>query len=406
MTETWLTSTAHRKALARDALRQFDFFRASLSAQPGFRVLDWSGAPLPATKQELHTTTRLVHSYALGKLSGVQDCDTMIDQGMDYLQSHHLDRTYGGYFWALDGDVIADDRKLAYGHVFVLLAASSAKLAGHPDADKLIENVTSVLEQQFWDPLNARFADEWNRDWSPFSTYRGMNANMHAVEALLAAFEATGRESYLDKAGKILAFFMHHMAPQHGWRLPEHYTQDWRVDTDYSGDPMFRPAGTTPGHSFELARLMLQHWDLSGRRDPQAPEIARQVADQAFSDAWLEGGGIAYTLRFDGTTDIRDRYWWPVTEAIGVYASLLKLENRTEHQRRYETLWQFADAHFIDHDKGGWFPEIDASGRPTTTQFVGKPDIYHAVQANLFPLTKGLSRQAETLPNLPALAEG
>ena len=32
--------------------------------------------------QELHSTTRMVHSYALGKLAGQADCDAMIDQGM------------------------------------------------------------------------------------------------------------------------------------------------------------------------------------------------------------------------------------------------------------------------------------------------------------------------------------
>jgi len=41
--------------------------------------------------------------------------------------------------------------------------------------------------------------------------------------------------------------------------------ENWTVDPGYSGNPMFRPAGTTPGHSFELGRLMLQHWELSGK---------------------------------------------------------------------------------------------------------------------------------------------
>ena len=35
--------------------------------------------------------------------------------------------------------------------------------------------------------------------------------------------------------------------------------------------PMFRPAGTTPGHSFELARLLLQFDELSETSDPGRP---------------------------------------------------------------------------------------------------------------------------------------
>lgn len=388
----WLDDPGHRAFLAQDSLRQFAFFRPSLAAGGGFHVLDSSGAPLPTGVQELHSTTRMVHSFALGKAAGVDDCDAVIDQGMAYLWSHHRDPDHGGYLWALDGTRPYDTRKLAYGHVFVLLAGSSARMVGHPDADRLIDDASAVLDRHFWEDGPGLFADEWNRDWTPFSTYRGMNANMHGVEALLAAFEATGREVYLHRAGRILDFFLRRIAPGHGWRLPEHYAADWQVDRAYSGNPMFRPAGTTPGHSFELGRLMLQHWDLAGRPDDGAPAIARQVIETALSDGWdADRGGIVYTLDFNGAPAIADRYWWPVTEAIGALASLLKLDRRATDEQWYRRLWRFADSAFIDHAQGGWFPEIGADGRPAQAQFAGKPDIYHSIQATLFPLTPGLS---------------
>ena len=37
-------------------------------------------------------------------------------------------------------------------------------------------------------------------DWTQESSYRGQNANMHACEALIAAFEATNEQKYLDRA--------------------------------------------------------------------------------------------------------------------------------------------------------------------------------------------------------------
>ncbi len=106
----WLDHPDHRAFLARDARRQFDFFRASLRDGDGFHVLGLDGRPLPGNVQELHSTTRLVHSYVLGKLSGVPDCDAIIDRGMRYLQSHHRDPEHGGYLWALDGDRVHDAR--------------------------------------------------------------------------------------------------------------------------------------------------------------------------------------------------------------------------------------------------------------------------------------------------------
>ncbi|WP_371169620.1 AGE family epimerase/isomerase [Aliiroseovarius sp. 2305UL8-7] len=391
----------HRSWLVNDAHRQIAFFKASLRPEGGFFVLGHDGKPLVGTVQELHTTTRLVHSYALAKCAGADGCDQIIDHGLSYLWKRHRDAQHGGYLWALDGVDIHDDRKLAYGHVFVLLAGASAKLSGHPDADRLIDDVTEVLEQRFWEEDAGLFADEWNRDWTPFSDYRGMNANMHGVEALLTAFEATGRQSYLDKAGRILRFFIDGMALSEGWRLPEHYTKSWQIDRSYSGNPMFRPAGTTPGHSFELARLLLQCWDLKGRPNDGSPDKAWSLVQRALEDAWdAKKGGLAYTLQFDGTPYIRDRYWWPVTEAIGVLACFLKLGGTEAQKDWYARLWQFADAHFIDHEHGGWYPEIDAEGRPTVTQFNGKPDIYHALQATLIPLAQHISRLGENLHGL------
>ncbi len=390
----WLADSSHRAWLRDDAARQLAFFAGSLRRDGGFDVLDWRGQALAQGPQELHTTTRLVHSYALGQAFGFDGCAAIIDAGMAFLWHQHRDPQHGGFHWSvLDGQP-ADSTKLAYGHVFVLLAASSAMQVGHPDGERLMQDVSQVIDAQYWDDEFGLLRDEFRRDWSPFSNYRGMNANMHGVEALLAAFEATGNDLFLQRAGRILDFFVGKIAPAHGWRLPEHYHEDWRVDPDYQGNPMFRPAGSTPGHSFELGRLTLQHWDLCGRPANEAPEKARRLIEQALSDAWRgEQGGFAYTLDMQGKVAIADRYWWPVTEAIGALASLIKLGGTLETDEAwYRKLWHFAEAKLVDQALGGWFPELDDHDKPTARQFEGKPDIYHALQADLLPLTAGISR--------------
>jgi mannose/cellobiose epimerase-like protein (N-acyl-D-glucosamine 2-epimerase family) len=68
----------------------------------------------------------------------------------------------------------------------------------------------------------------------------------------------------------------------------------------------------------------------------------------------------------------------------------------------FDRLWRFARSHFVDPVHGGWIPEIDDAGRPAERQFAGKPDIYHALQAELFPLTPGLSGYYTTLQALRA----
>ncbi|MDN5569623.1 MAG: AGE family epimerase/isomerase, partial [Paracoccus sp. (in: a-proteobacteria)] len=278
-TGIWLRNADHRAFLIADAHRALDFFDASIRPSGGFQVLDPAGRPLAGDVQELHSTTRLVHSYALAQMAGRPDRAGIIDQGMAFLWKGHRDRDHGGYLWSVDGNGAVDGTKLAYGHVFVLLAASSAKMVGHPDADRLLADIAEVLDRHCWDQDAGLFRDEFTRDWQVFSNYRGMNANMHGVEALLAAYEATGEPLFLTRAGRILDFFIIGQAASHGWRIPEHYHRNWQPDHAYSGNPMFRPAGTTPGHSFEMARLLLQWWDLAGRPDGDAPAQALALVD-------------------------------------------------------------------------------------------------------------------------------
>ncbi|MBS1301783.1 AGE family epimerase/isomerase [Loktanella sp. SALINAS62] len=386
----WIDDPSHRRFLAADARAQLDFFAASLDQNGAIAALDRSGTPRPVP-QELHTVTRFVHSYALGQIAGYPGAARLVDAGLDALWNQHRDTVHGGYVWAVRDGAITDDQKLAYGHAFVLLAASTAMIAGHERARNLFDDVAGVIDARFWDETAGLMREEFRRDWTTFSTYRGMNANMHTTEAMLAAFEATGDRTWLTRAGRILAFLTEVMAPAHAWRLPEHYTDDWRVDFGYAGNPMFRPAGTTPGHSFELGRLLIQHWALSGRPDTTAPGTARRLIETALQDAWRPDGGFVYTLSHGGAVDIPDRYWWPMTEAIGALATLIKLDPQPRDEDWYRRIWTFAAAHFIDTDRGGWIPEIDDAGLPIERQFAGKPDIYHALQADLFPLASGVA---------------
>lgn len=396
-TAHWLDDPVHRAWLIADAHRQLDFFDASLGRDGGLATLDFAGQPLTGP-QELHTTTRLVHSYGLAQIAGRPDRAGIIDRGMSDLWTRHRDNRHGGYVWSVDGAGIADGVKLAYGHVFVLLAASTAKLAGHPDADRLLADASEVLDRHYWDDAAGLFRDEFTRDWQPFSTYRGMNANMHGVEALLAAFEATGETLYLDRARRIFDFFLGQIAPAEGWRIPEHYTAEWQIDRAYEGNPMFRPAGSTPGHSFEMGRLQLQLWDLAGRPDDGSPQQARKLVQQALDDAWDDRrGGFVYTLGADGAVARGARYWWPVTEAIGALAAFLKLDPQPDDEAWYRRLWGFADRHLIDHARGGWIPELDDANQPAREQFNGKPDIYHALQAEIMPMAEGISHAARAL---------
>ncbi len=146
----WVALPTHRNWLLAAAGDLLDFFEgASVNPKGGFFDLDENRKPLPATPpadtgwpRGLHSTTRMVHCFAVAHLMGRPGAEAMIDHGMDFLWNGHRDTAHGGYFWSVGDNGPIEATKQAYGHAFVLLAASSAKVVGHPDADRLLDDVS------------------------------------------------------------------------------------------------------------------------------------------------------------------------------------------------------------------------------------------------------------------------
>ncbi|HZP19290.1 MAG TPA: AGE family epimerase/isomerase [Bauldia sp.] len=381
----WADLAYHRRWLLGQADGLFDFFeRASLNPKGGFHALDDRGDPLPSPIREIHVTTRMVHCFAIARAMGRPGADRFIDHGMAYLWNGHRDRKNGGYFWAVGEDGPTDPRKQAYGHAFVLLAAASARMVGHPDADRLLADVGEVIRARFWEKKNGAMAEEFAADWQPISTYRGQNSNMHSTEALMAAFEATADRSWLDMAESIASLVIGKRAAENGWRVAEHFNENWELDRDYSNGDVFRPFGTTPGHSLEWTRLCLQLWELGGRKLAWLPDAAKALFGRATADGWdPDGGGFFYTLDWANKPRMRNHLWWPAAEGVGAAHFLNAIDGAPAYEEWYRRIWDFIAARLIDREHGAWRTELaDAPKR----LFEGKPDIYHALQACLIPL--------------------
>jgi len=77
-----------------------------------------------------------------------------------------------------------EETKACYAHAFVMLAGSTAVVAGLPGAAPLLEEATDTFLQRFWDDSLGRVVDEWDRAWAAPMPYRGLNSTMHSLEAM------------------------------------------------------------------------------------------------------------------------------------------------------------------------------------------------------------------------------
>jgi sulfoquinovose isomerase len=391
VTARWAESPVHRHWLREHALAQLRHYAAALNPTAGFYDLDDDGVPLPTgwppaavPQSTLFQTTRMVHCFGLGHLLGEPQSWRLVDHGVDYLWSRHRDAEHGGYFWANAATEPLDDSKQLYGHAFVLLAASTAHVAGHPDARRLLDDVSNVIETRFWEDQAGAAAEEFERDWTPMGRYRGANGNMHFVEALLAAAEATGDSRYLDRAVRVAELIIQRSTAANDGRIPEHYRADWSIDHDYDRD-VFRPFGSTIGHWLEWSRLLLQLWQATGSTHAWMPDAARALFAKAGVEGWDETrGGFYFTVDWNGAPRDRDRYWWPVTEGIAAAHWLGELFGAEHYEEEYRRYWGWSAQHLVDG--ASWRHQLDDALAPISDPWFGRPDVYHSLQATLIPL--------------------
>ena len=380
-----------RRALADHRRMLVEFAAGSAHPAGGFAWLDGAGRARLDRPVETWITCRMTHVFALASMQGVDRAAGLMDHGVAALLDRLHDVELGGWYAAVDagGPRVSDKR--AYEHAFVVLAAASAATTGHDGGRALLDDALEVFERRFWDEGQGLLVEVWDRSWSVLEDYRGINANMHGVEALLAAHDATGDPVWLSRAARVTERVVHGFARAHEWRLPEHYSSDWQARLDYNRDEPahpFRPFGVTVGHLMEWARLALHLRTALGDDAPAhlLPD-ARAMFGRAVSDGWHADGadGFVYTTDFTGTPVVRGRLHWVVCEGIAAAWALADVTGEKSYRDWYDRLWAYADAHLVDHELGSWRHELDPDNRPAESVWSGKPDVYHAYQAALLP---------------------
>lgn len=351
------------------------------------------GTPWKDRNRETWITSRMTHVYSIGSMLGHEGSEALADAALKGLRGELHDDQNGGWYAGLTKDNEIVPTKQCYAHAFVILAASSGVLAGREGAAELLKDALALYDLRFWNEEEGLSCDTWNTEFTELDSYRGLNANMHTVEAFLAAADVTGDEKYRVRAGRIIDHVLV-WAKDNNWRIPEHFSSDWVPDLECNKDrpdDQFKPYGATPGHGIEWARLITQ-WALSTYKEDKAGatsyiEAAENLYNRAVSDAWNADGapGICYTTDWNGKPVVHDRMHWTLAEAINASAVLHRVTGKEKYAADYAEFMKYLDEKVLDHVNGSWFHQLDRENNLLETVWPGKSDIYHALQATLIP---------------------
>jgi len=393
MNRKYQLDTAENKAFlqqVRDGLLAFGHKFPSPGG--GSYYLGDDGTPWTERNRETWITSRMAHVYSIGTFLGHAGSEELADAALKGLRGELHDDENGGWYAGLTANNEILPTKQCYAHAFVILAASSGVLAGRPGAEELLKEAVELYDLRFWNEEEGLSCDTWNTEFTVLDDYRGLNANMHTVEAFLAAADVMKDEKYRVRSGRIIDRVLV-WAKDNNWRIPEHFNKAWEADLECNAekpDDPFKPYGATPGHGMEWARLITQ-WATSTYTDAAkaAPyiEAAENLYNRAVSDAWNADGapGVAYTTDWNGKPVVHDRMHWTLAEAINTAAVLYRVTGKECYAQNYAEYMEYLDEKVLDHVHGSWYHQLDRNNNLIGTVWPGKSDIYHALQAVLIP---------------------
>ena len=318
--------------------------------------------------RELRTlvaSCRFIFNYAKAhRQFGNPEYLALTRHGLQFLRQAHRNPKTGGYIWSIRAGLPVDTTNHCYGLAFVLLAYASATEAGCLEATDWIYETYDLMEQHFWLEEHGLYACEADAEWR-LTEYRGQNDNMHACEALIAAFEATGDELFLGRAQTVAANMVLKIAAKTDGQIWEHYDVNWAPDYDYGkGDNSnhIRPWGFQTGHQTEWAKLLLI-LDRHGE-EPWRLASARALFDRAMLYGWDKThGGLIYGYDLTGKPCDTDKYFWVQAESIAAAALLANRTNESGYWDWYTRIWDYSFHYFVDHTYGAWYRILNQQNR-------------------------------------------
>ena len=277
-----------------------------------FNVFLNDGSIFDKKNRHLVSGSRFVFNYANAYLMTKDNkYKELCNHGLEFIINKHRNIITNHFSWQITNEKVVDGRAMAYGYAFVILAGSFAFKIGIKEGKELAEEAWNFMNKYFWEEKYSAYADELSPDLKILNPYRGQNANMHTVEALIAAYEILKEKKYLDRANLIAQQFAVNLASQSQNQIWEHYDSSWKIDWEYNKDKpddAYRPWGFQPGHQVEWSKLLLQ----LNVHSPEDWKIERSIylfEKGTTMSIDKEYGGLVYVYSPDGNFTNDNKYF-------------------------------------------------------------------------------------------------
>ena len=136
--------------LHENAQALLNFGRQFPSPGGGSFYLSDDGTPWKDHIRETWITSRMAHVYSIGTIQGDAGSRELAAAAVKGLLGELKDKEHGGWYAGLTSGNAVVDGKQCYAHAFVILAATSAYLAGIDGAKELLDDALRTYDTFFW----------------------------------------------------------------------------------------------------------------------------------------------------------------------------------------------------------------------------------------------------------------
>jgi mannose-6-phosphate isomerase len=280
---------------------------------------------------------------------------------------HGVDGAPGWVFSIHPDGAVCEATRDFYAQSFALYGLAWAyKLTPEPRFLSTALTTLRVLDQDFASPTGGYHsilpADHGKREQNP---------HMHLFEAMIAWFEATGRELFLARAGELYGMMTGRFFQSRTGVLAEYFDGSWNPRGGIAGRIC------EPGHHFEWSWLLRRYAALAGREDPPIARALKEFGDRHGFDS---DGFIVDELLDDGRVHKPSRRCWPHTESIKAEAAAYECGDRGARQRAAQRVERLLTVFLGRPVAGGWVDHFDADGAPIV-DFMPASTLYHVFLA-------------------------
>lgn len=282
----------------------------------------------------------------------------MAERAYKYICNYFIDKDYGGVYWTVDyrGKAL-DTKKQIYALSFAVYGLSEYFIASEDEpVKKLAVELYETITKHSYDKVNGGYVEALTREWKEISDLRlsakdanekkSMNTHLHILEAFANLYRIWPDKTLKQRIIELINIFLNHIIDPATNHLILFFDEQWKQRGNIQ----------SYGHDIEAA------WLIQEAAETVHDEVLIEKVKQRsvrITDALSKGldkdGGLWYEYNFDEDHLIKEKHWWPQSEAMVGYFNAWQITGKESYLQKSLDSWKFVKNHILNKEKGEWY---------------------------------------------------